>query len=168
MNILFVCTGNTCRSAMAQGIAQKFIEEYPEQLGHIHIASAGTFTNEGEKASANAIEVANQYGIDMESFGSQSVSPAMIKEADLVLAMTGNHKKLLNTLSPESQDKIFLLKEYQFGENVNQLNKEIKEYYDLYVQAKDQFVKGNQDRLQKLDELAKDNPQEAEIGRAHV
>ena len=162
MNVLFVCTGNTCRSAMAQGIAKKMIQSDPQRYGHIKVASAGTYSQEGDPASEYAQLVAKEHGIDLSNFVSQQVGSALLGEADLVLAMTGNHKMMLNTLNPEAMDKIFLLKEFELGENVNALNIEASKLMEQYGAVRENFVKSNQERLNELDHLNQTNPKKAE------
>lgn len=162
MNVLFVCTGNTCRSAMAQGIAKALIKKEPERYRQIKVASAGTYTTEGEAASELAREVASEHGVDLASFGSQQVTPQLLENADLVLAMTGSHKKLLNTLAPQAVDKIYLLKEYEYGDDVNALNMRLAKLFEDYGAVRENFVKGNQEKLKQLDKMNETNPQAAE------
>ena len=71
MNILFVCSGNTCRSAMAEGIAKQIIQSDPKRYRQIRVASAGTYTADGESASLLAKEVASKHGVDLEHFASK-------------------------------------------------------------------------------------------------
>ena len=162
MNILFVCSGNTCRSAMAEGIAKKIIQSDPKRYRQIRVASAGTYTSDGESASPLAKEVAGAHGVDLERFASRQVTPELLKEADLVLAMTASHKKLLNTLAPEAMNKIFLLKEFEYGEDVNALNMRLGELFEQYTTVRENFVKAHQAEMAKLDELAEKDPAAAE------
>ena len=162
MNILFVCSGNTCRSAMAEGIAKQIIQSAPERYRQLRVASAGTYTNDGESASTLAKDVAKEHGVDLERFASRQVTPVLLAEADLVLAMTASHKKLLNTLAPEAMDKIFLLKEYEYGEDLNGLNIRLGQLFEQYTAARENFVKGHQAEMAKLDELSDKDPAAAE------
>lgn len=162
MNILFVCSGNTCRSAMAWGIARDIIQKNPEKYRHLKVASAGTYGRDGDKASENAVLACQKHGIDLSGFTATQVTPALLNDADLVLAMTGSHKKLLNALSPQAMDKIFLLKEYEYGENVNELNMRLGQLFEAYGAARENFVKGNQENLAELDRLNKVDPKKAE------
>lgn len=162
MNILFVCSGNTCRSAMAEGIAKKIIQSDPDRYRKIQVASAGTYTSDGQSASPLAQEVAGEHGIDLSRFASRQVTPDLLRAADVVLAMTGSHKKLLNTLAPEAMDKIYLLKEYEYGEDVNALNIRLGQLFDTYSTVRENFVKSHQAEMAQLDELAKKDQDMAE------
>lgn len=161
MNVLFVCSGNTCRSAMAEGIAKALIKENPQQYRQIRVASAGTFAEEGAQASPLAQAVCRAHGIDLTDFTAQQVSPQLLKNADLVLAMTNSHKKLLNTLAPEAVGKIFLLKEYEYGEDVGALNVRLYHLGQAYATARESFVKANEKRLREMDLLYETDPEEA-------
>lgn len=162
MNILFVCSGNTCRSAMAEGIAKQIIQSDPERYRKILVASAGTYTTDGVSASPLAQEVCGEHGIALEHFTAKQVTPALLTEADLVLAMTGSHKKLLNTLAPQAMDKIYLLKEYEYGEDVNALNVRLGKLFEEYNTVRENFVKGHQEEMAKLDKLSAEDPEAAQ------
>lgn len=106
MNILFVCTGNTCRSPMAAGMMHKIAEE--KNLD-IRIESAGLFANEGENASSEAIIVMLEYGVDLTGHHAQIINEELIEKSDLILTMTPAHKMVLNDIA---QNKTYTLCEY--------------------------------------------------------
>ena len=88
MNILFVCSGNTCRSPMA--------ERYLNAQGIYGILSLSCgFTGEGEAVSANAVAVMNELGIDIGNHKSRLISPELIDCADKIYCMGENHKSVL-------------------------------------------------------------------------
>ncbi|MDE6189491.1 MAG: low molecular weight protein arginine phosphatase [Clostridia bacterium] len=101
MNILFVCTGNTCRSPLAQAVLQEKIDK--ENLD-ITVDSAGVCCGYGESMSANTKAIIESMGIFF-THTSQPISQKLIDEADLVVTMTKGHKQLLKNVV--DKDKLF-------------------------------------------------------------
>ena len=89
MRLLFVCTGNTCRSPMAEAIARRLGEE--RGLADITVASAGTSAWEGAPASDGALLVALEQGIDLAGHRAQMLSREIVGAADLILVMSPHH-----------------------------------------------------------------------------
>ncbi len=96
MNILFVCTGNTCRSAMASAIMNKIAAENDLD---VRIESAGIFAEEGQRASDNAVKALEKYNIDLSQHRTKPVSEDIIKQSDIILTMTAAHKQILELTS---------------------------------------------------------------------
>ncbi|MEW8972583.1 MAG: low molecular weight protein arginine phosphatase [Tissierellaceae bacterium] len=114
MNILFICTGNTCRSPMAEGI----LRELAKKKGlDIKVKSAGLVATEDGDISRDAISTLKDIGIDISDIRSKSVNEDLIKEADLILTMSQRHKGNLTLKYPYIREKIFLLNEYAFDMN---------------------------------------------------
>lgn len=110
MNILFVCTGNTCRSAMAQAYFNAKAETCRIAC---HSDSAGIAAYTGQPATDEAVRaMRGLFRIDMSEHRSKPVSPELIGQSDLVLAMTALHKRVLLEAFPEQTAKIFTLDEY--------------------------------------------------------
>lgn len=107
IKIMFVCTGNTCRSPMAEVIAKDVFGEMP-----ISIISRGVSVYETSMASKNAIDVMQSIGIDLSNHISTQVTISDMLGSDLIFTMTAEHKKALQALSPQSSDKIFTITEY--------------------------------------------------------
>lgn len=105
MNIYFVCTGNTCRSPMAEAILKA------KKLDNVTVRSAGVFALEGGEMSENAKYVLNQENIPF-NHKTKQVSLEDIEWADLILTMTVSHKEMLLRSFPEATNKTFTLKEY--------------------------------------------------------
>ncbi|MEK9197429.1 low molecular weight protein arginine phosphatase [Ureibacillus sp. 179-F W5.1 NHS] len=105
MNIYFICTGNTCRSPMAEAILKS------KNVDGVQVKSAGIYALEGGGISENAKAVLQHDQIDFEHMTSQ-VKPQDIEWADLILTMTGAHKNMILHTFPNAQNKTFTLKEY--------------------------------------------------------
>jgi protein-tyrosine-phosphatase len=95
-NILFVCTGNTCRSPMAEGIARAELRE--RGWAHVQVRSAGVAADVGGGASPEGVAVAERHGIDITAHRSQPLSPELIAWADVVLAMSPSHLPAVDRL----------------------------------------------------------------------
>ncbi len=90
--VLFVCTGNTCRSPMAEAIARHQLEsgKVAGMTDAVFVASAGTSACDGSRTSPEAIDSLHRMGISHDG-SSKRLSAEMIRRADLVLAMTASH-----------------------------------------------------------------------------
>lgn len=113
MKILFVCTGNTCRSPMAAKIMQK---KAIESKLNLEVQSAGIFALEGYPASEHAKSIMKEYGM-ADHHETTRISNEILKWADIVLTMTMEHKRILNEQWPEYTDKVYSLKEFIRSEN---------------------------------------------------
>jgi len=105
--ILFVCTGNTCRSPMAEGLLKQY--DHGEER---RVLSAGIMAADGQGASQMAVETMKKRGIDLTKHRSRSLTIEMIEQADWVLTMTENHKNHILLLLPEHTNKVKTLKEF--------------------------------------------------------
>lgn len=103
MRILFVCTGNTCRSPMAAALLNR---EAEREEASVSASSAGTDAAPGQRASELAISTMKQMGVDITSHRSRLVSEQLISEADLALAMTSEHVAYLTEEFPMLVTKI--------------------------------------------------------------
>ena len=131
MKIMFVCTGNTCRSAMAYGLAKKIIKE--KNL-NIQVYSAGTFAMTGEHASYNSVAIMKEYDVDIALHKATNIEESNIQNMDLILCATKNHKSELISRYNNLKEKIYTMKEYVELDN-NQTDMDIKDPwgYDSYV-----------------------------------
>jgi len=92
-NLVFVCTGNTCRSPLAEALARRELERREWQ--HVEVVSAGLAAEEGYPASVNALAVAERHGLDLSGHRSRPLTPELVDWADLVLAMSPSHVRAL-------------------------------------------------------------------------
>ncbi len=109
--ILFVCTGNTCRSSMAQELF-KYLLSIKNIADKYHVCSGGTSVFLKMPASDHAIKVLEELKVDLKDHQSKPLTIEMIKEADLVLTMTRVHKIFVLEAVPEAVSKVYTLKEY--------------------------------------------------------
>lgn len=105
-SIIFICTGNTCRSPMAEGLFRAHGGE--EQTG-LAATSAGLFTQDGLPASENAVAAAGELGADISAHRSRMLTPEMAKNARYLVCMTGALYDRLCELYPDCADKVFTL-----------------------------------------------------------
>ena len=111
-NLLFVCTGNTCRSPMAQAITEGMLEE--RGWTHVAVRSAGTGAHTGAPASEHAVELAREYELDLSAHRSQPLTPDLIAWADLILAMGPSHAHAAVQLG--GGDKVSLVTDFLEGD----------------------------------------------------
>ena len=104
--IVFICTGNTCRSPMAEGL---FRAHNGEEKTGLTAASAGLYTENGLPASANAVAAAGERGADISAHRSRQLTAEMARGAKYLVCMTGSHYDRLCELFPDCADKIFTL-----------------------------------------------------------
>jgi len=97
--ILFVCTGNTCRSPMAEGIARSLLEKSPPGVKTV-VRSAGVSAYGGAGATVEAIVAARKYGADLTTHRSTPLTREVLSNADMVYAMTRSHAEMARTIDP--------------------------------------------------------------------
>jgi len=108
--VLFVCTGNLCRSPMAAALFRRRLQQDPLR-SNWRVLSAGLWAANGEPASPNAVVALAERGVDLSRHIARRVTRELIAEADLVLAMTPHHVEALRLAFPEAADRIHLLAE---------------------------------------------------------
>lgn len=108
--ILFICTGNSCRSVMAKALLEKKMKEQGRL--DVEVLSAGLMALGGLRATEAAREVLAREGMDVSGHISRSVTNEMIKKSDLILVMEKLHEEKILQLAPEVKNRVFLLKEF--------------------------------------------------------
>src|SRR6266481_7086455 len=128
--ILFVCTGNVCRSPMAEGILRYALHG----RGDFRVISAGLGALEGQPPSAYAIQAVKELGIDISGQRSRMLTPELVQQADYIFGMTHSHIDTVMMLYPFTAEKTFLLRE--FDETLDTFEKDISDpiggSYEIY------------------------------------
>jgi protein-tyrosine phosphatase len=114
--ILFVCSGNSCRSPMAESLLRM---KMPEPVrDEVVVESAGTLGINGMPAAEHSVRVVREMGGDLFGHRSQGVSRGLIASSDLIFAMAGEHVDFLQRHYPEYRENVFLLKQFASTEEV--------------------------------------------------
>ena len=149
--ILFVCTGNVCRSPMAEGLFRHVTKDSSQ----FQVLSAGVGAVEGQPPSAFAVRALREMGLDISGQRSRSLTPQLVEQSDLIIGMTHSHVDTISVLFPWAAEKTFLLRE--FDETLEPFEREIPDpiggSYDVYLFCREQIEKGIHsmlDRLQKI------------------
>lgn len=133
--LIFVCTGNTCRSPMAEGLLRHLLGP---DCGW-EISSAGVCAGNGFPASPNAVAALQEKGIDISGHRSRLLSPAMIEDADLLVTMTRNHRDAILSIAPESAGKVFLLKSFGIAQCPTDIYDPVGEALNIYRRVRDEI-----------------------------
>jgi protein arginine phosphatase len=136
MRILFVCTGNTCRSALAEALARHVVIE--RGLSDVDVSSAGTSAWDGAPASDGALLVGMERGLDLSPHRAQTLTRDLIRDVDLVLAMGPHHLERIEALG--GAGKSYLLTDFASrGASARPVNDPIGGELELYRATADEL-----------------------------
>lgn len=94
MKILFVCTGNTCRSPMAEGLFNKLVSD--KKIENVISSSAGLFAMTGDEVSPNSVKACERFGVDISSHRARRITAYILDETDKFVCMTPEHAASLS------------------------------------------------------------------------
>jgi protein-tyrosine-phosphatase len=109
-NILIICTGNTCRSPLAEGILKSILQE--RGIVNVHVSSAGIGAMNGMMATPYAIEAARNWNVDISNHQARQLTRELIEQSDLILAMASEHVETVLKKAPNAGKKTFMLKAF--------------------------------------------------------
>jgi protein-tyrosine-phosphatase len=118
--ILFVCTGNTCRSPMAEGILKRLLTE--KGIKNVKVSSAGTQTLDGYPAAPFTIEATKVWDIDLKEHSSKKLTVDLLRESDLILVMSPEHLQHIEKMDRVSVGKTYLLKAFPHKDESDNLS----------------------------------------------
>jgi RpiB/LacA/LacB family sugar-phosphate isomerase len=148
--ILFVCTGNICRSPMAEGLFRHAVKGRTDY----RVLSAGVGAIDGQPPSAHAVRALKELGIDISRHRSRMLTGEIVQHADYIFGMTHSHVDSVNLLYPWAAEKTFLLRE--FDETLDVFEKDISDpigsSLETYCECRDQIEQGLASLLQFVDQ----------------
>ncbi len=136
MNLIFVCTGNTCRSPMAEVIAKR---TFSKAGLPIHVISRGISVHGPERASGNAVTAVANFGLDLSGHVAKPICAEDVQWADLILTMTQAHKMTLAGACQNNNTALFTVKEFVDGANgsiVDPFGRNLEEYINCAIELK--------------------------------
>jgi protein-tyrosine phosphatase len=111
VRVLLVCTGNVCRSPLAEGILRKLVRDAGSH-GAVVVESAGTAAVEGAHASGNSVEVAARAGIDIRGHAARQLTKRLVSRSNLILTMQPEHRDWIVGKFPEAAEKTHVVTRY--------------------------------------------------------
>jgi RpiB/LacA/LacB family sugar-phosphate isomerase len=138
--ILFICTGNVCRSPMAEALFQRAAAG----RGEFRVFSAGLGAVDGQPPTAHSVAAMRELGIDISQQHSRMLTADLVRQADYIFGMTHSHVDAIALLYPPAAEKTFLLRE--FDDTLEEFEKDISDpiggTYEVYENCRDQIEQG--------------------------
>src|SRR5678815_5499597 len=160
--ILFVCTGNICRSPMAEGLFRHIVKGRSD----FRVLSAGVGAVDGLPPSEFAVRALKELGIDIAKQRSRMLTADVVNQADYIFGMTHSHVDAITLLYPHAAEKTFLLREFDetLESYENDISDPIGGSYEVYLSCRDQIEQGIASRLKFIEQTSAMQGTEREAG----
>jgi len=153
--IVYVCTGNTCRSPMAEGILKKKLADADHK--DVRVLSAGIGTLDGYPATPTGVNTAQKHGIDISEHHSRRLTGKLFSEVDLVFALADNHYEFMRNF-PGADKKLFMVKGFPLQELVDKehsvddpLGGTPEEYEATFLEIEQEIERSLPEILRRID-----------------
>ncbi|HEX5399634.1 MAG TPA: serine hydroxymethyltransferase [Verrucomicrobiae bacterium] len=138
--ILFICTGNVCRSPMAEGLFRQAVKG----RGDFRVLSAGLGAVDGQPPTPHSVTAMRELGVDISGQRSRALTADLLRQADYIFGMTHSHVDSIGLLFPAAAEKTFLLREFE--ESLDPYEKDISDPigspFDVYARCREQIKQG--------------------------
>ena len=145
--IVLVCTGNTCRSPMAETLLREHLRQKLGCEDAVRVISAGVAAGQGSGASPQAVEVMGRRGLDLTGHSSRALDDQVMRVADLVLTMTRGHRAAILAAWPDMQDRVHTLRR-----DGGDISDPVGMPVEVYASCADQIEKELADWIDSLDD----------------
>ncbi len=139
IHVTFICTGNICRSAMAEGYLKYRIKEMGKEA-EIVVNSAGIYAMQGEESPINAKRAIEKYGANISSHTATTLDKANLEQATHILVMTERHKRDVIARYPKLADRVKLLGEYAKDKKYKEIDDPWGYSLDVYEKCAKEIV----------------------------
>ena len=165
--ILFICTGNVCRSPMAEGLMRAALGNNP----HYRIASAGIGALDGQPVTPESEQAMAEIGLNIGNHVSQSLRVPLVEAADFIFTMTRQQQDTIQTFYPMAAEKTLLLREFEDTEVIGRdVADPIGQSLDVYRRTRDQIKQALPSILEfiKSTEVHRESPAPRQVSRVAV